>query len=273
MAGRLKDETGCEIWIQKEGAEELDHYRDPGKYAAELRETYEDHGISPEESEELTKYEDWRHFVSRVVEADRWLDGDEKVTIGGRDWEFVYTPGHARLARLYVERARQLVRVGGSPARQHHATHRLPARGRRCSRRLPRVPPQGRETRSQHRSPRSRTAVRRRSRARPFDRTAPRTPAGSDTPGRSARGGHRKPDNRRDLRGHLAALPEAARSRRSTGAPPLPEAPRRDRTRRASRRDAPLQEEVRADPRRKSRNEPQRPRRINPDPDRGLRSR
>ena len=96
MAGRLKDETGCEIWIHKEGAEELDHYRDPEKYAAELRETYEDHGITPEESEELTKYEDWRHFVSQVVEADRWLDGDEKVTIGGRDWEFVYTPGHAR---------------------------------------------------------------------------------------------------------------------------------------------------------------------------------
>jgi glyoxylase-like metal-dependent hydrolase (beta-lactamase superfamily II) len=96
MAGRLKEETGCEIWIQKEGADELDHYRGPEKYAAELRETYMDHGISPEESEELTKYEDWRPFVHSVVEADRWLDGDESVRIGDRDWEFVHTPGHAR---------------------------------------------------------------------------------------------------------------------------------------------------------------------------------
>ena len=96
MAGRLKEESGCEIWIHKEGAEELDHYRDPEKYAAGLRETYKDHGIPPQELAEITKYEDWRHFVHSVVEADRWLDGDESVSIGGRDWQFVYTPGHAR---------------------------------------------------------------------------------------------------------------------------------------------------------------------------------
>jgi glyoxylase-like metal-dependent hydrolase (beta-lactamase superfamily II) len=96
MAGRMKEVSGCEIWIHKAGAEELDHYRDPEKHAEELRETYADHGVSPEEVQELTKYEDWSHFLHSVVGTDRWLEGDEKLSVGGRDWEFLHTPGHAR---------------------------------------------------------------------------------------------------------------------------------------------------------------------------------
>ncbi|MGH2755313.1 MAG: MBL fold metallo-hydrolase [Actinomycetota bacterium] len=112
MAGRLKEETGCEIWIQAEGAGELDHYRDPGRYAEELRATYKDHGIEPDELEELTKYEDWRHFVHSVVEADRWLEGHEEVSIGGRDWSFVHTPGHA-LSHVCLWNERESLLISG----------------------------------------------------------------------------------------------------------------------------------------------------------------
>lgn len=96
LAGRLKAEAGCEVWIQKEGDEELEILRDPDKVAAQLRDTYADHGITGDELEELTSYEDWRHFVHSVIDADRWLDGDETVRIGGREWSLVHTPGHAR---------------------------------------------------------------------------------------------------------------------------------------------------------------------------------
>lgn len=97
MAGRLKEATGCEILMHKEGDSELDVLRDPDRHRRELRQTYADHGVHDEtELEELTKFEDWRGFVHSVVEADVWLNGDETLTVGERDWELVYTPGHAR---------------------------------------------------------------------------------------------------------------------------------------------------------------------------------
>jgi len=97
MAGRVKEETGCEIVMQKEGDAELDVLRDPDRHRRELRQTYADHGVhDQDELEELTKYEDWRGFIHSVVDADRWLDGDESLEIGTRRWDLVYTPGHAR---------------------------------------------------------------------------------------------------------------------------------------------------------------------------------
>lgn len=96
LAGRLKEESGCEIWIHKDGDDELEILRDPEKIASELRETYADHGIRGDELEDLTSHEDWRRFVHSVVDADRWVNGDETVEIGGRTWRLVHTPGHAR---------------------------------------------------------------------------------------------------------------------------------------------------------------------------------
>lgn len=97
MAGRVKEAAGCEIWMHTEGESELDLLRDPERYARELRQTYADHGVHDEEElVELTRYEDWRGFVHSVVPADRWLTGDESMTVGERAWRFVHTPGHAR---------------------------------------------------------------------------------------------------------------------------------------------------------------------------------
>lgn len=96
LAGRLKEASGCEVWLHRDGDEELDVLRDPASAAAELRETYAAHGLDAEEAAELTSFEDWRRFVHSIVPADRWLKGDEDVAIGGRDWRFVHTPGHAR---------------------------------------------------------------------------------------------------------------------------------------------------------------------------------
>ena len=96
MAGRLKEASGCEVWIHRDGDAELDILRDPAKHAEELRRTYADHGVPEAHLEELTRYEDWRHFVHSVIDADRWLDGDEVFTVGDRRWEAIHTPGHAR---------------------------------------------------------------------------------------------------------------------------------------------------------------------------------
>ncbi|MDQ4125658.1 MAG: MBL fold metallo-hydrolase, partial [Actinomycetota bacterium] len=63
---------------------------------ANLRELLADHGTSAAELDELTQFEDWRPFVSGVVEATHPCDGGETFDAGGRTWEVVHTPGHAR---------------------------------------------------------------------------------------------------------------------------------------------------------------------------------
>lgn len=96
MAGRLKEETDCEIVMHRAADAELDILRDPDHFAEELRVTYREHGVSEDDLDELTRYEDWRGFVHSVVTADRWVEGDESLDIGDRSWQLVYTPGHAR---------------------------------------------------------------------------------------------------------------------------------------------------------------------------------
>jgi len=96
MAGEFVDRTGAELVMHSTTPEDLDAYRDPSAMTARLKELYADHGVSPELVEELTQWEDWRAFVSRVVEPDPIVDDGDVLDIGGRSWRCVYTPGHSR---------------------------------------------------------------------------------------------------------------------------------------------------------------------------------
>ena len=95
LAGRVVDETGAKLWMHEHADHELDLYRDPEERVARLGRMLADHGVGKSEIDELTAFEDWRPFISKVVEADTWLKGDEAFEVGGRDWQVVYTPGHA----------------------------------------------------------------------------------------------------------------------------------------------------------------------------------
>jgi glyoxylase-like metal-dependent hydrolase (beta-lactamase superfamily II) len=95
LAGRVIDETGAKLWMHEHANRELDLYRDPAERINRLAEMLEDHGVDKEEIDELTSFEDWRQFVSRVAEADVWVNGEETFEVGGRRWEVVFTPGHA----------------------------------------------------------------------------------------------------------------------------------------------------------------------------------
>ena len=96
MAARIVEETGCELWMHRCAHEELELYRDPDGAKTSLRELLADHGAAPSELDELTQFEDWRPFVSGVVEATNPCDGGESFVAGGREWTVVSTPGHAR---------------------------------------------------------------------------------------------------------------------------------------------------------------------------------
>ncbi|MGH2747743.1 MAG: MBL fold metallo-hydrolase [Actinomycetota bacterium] len=112
MAGRLIEEAGCELWMHETSTEDLEAYEDPSGVAERLRRMLEDHGIPPEEVEDLAAFEDWRPFVSDVVEATARLKGGETFKAGGRTWSIVYTPGHAK-SHLCVWDARDHVLISG----------------------------------------------------------------------------------------------------------------------------------------------------------------
>jgi glyoxylase-like metal-dependent hydrolase (beta-lactamase superfamily II) len=96
MAGRFVEECGCELWMHELAGEELRLYREPEGAERHLREMLRDHGVSEEDLDELTRYEDWRGFVSAQVDPDHLISGGDELEVGPHSWEFVYTPGHSR---------------------------------------------------------------------------------------------------------------------------------------------------------------------------------
>lgn len=96
MAARVLEAGGGELWMHESAAEDLELYRDPAAIIEGLRQMFAQHGVDETELRELTQYEDWRPFVAAVVEPGRRVADGDAVTIGEREWRFVYTPGHSR---------------------------------------------------------------------------------------------------------------------------------------------------------------------------------
>ena len=96
MAATFVERSGCEMWMHEAIDEDLGAFKDPEGTRARLRELFREHGVEPEELDELVKFEDWRGFVSGLIEPDVKVAGGEEIEIGTRTWEFVYTPGHSR---------------------------------------------------------------------------------------------------------------------------------------------------------------------------------
>jgi glyoxylase-like metal-dependent hydrolase (beta-lactamase superfamily II) len=112
MAGRFVRATGCELWMHEASIGDLDLYRDPDAGRHRVREMLKDHGVQPEELDELTSYEDWRAFVSEVIEPTTHLRGGEKLEAAGRIWEVVHTPGHSA-AHVCLFEATERVLISG----------------------------------------------------------------------------------------------------------------------------------------------------------------
>lgn len=112
MAARLVETVGCELWMHERATEDLDIYRDSSSLIQNLREMFTEHGVKDEDVEELIRYEDWRGFISGIVEASNWLKGGESFEAADRTWELVYTPGHSR-AHVCVWNAGDKIMMSG----------------------------------------------------------------------------------------------------------------------------------------------------------------
>lgn len=96
MAARFAEHSGCEVVMHAEADADLAMYRDPEGIVERIRALFADHGITdPAELAELTAFEDWRRFLSGVVEATKPVAEGDEFEAGGRTWRIVHTPGHA----------------------------------------------------------------------------------------------------------------------------------------------------------------------------------
>jgi glyoxylase-like metal-dependent hydrolase (beta-lactamase superfamily II) len=95
MAGRIQAATGCELLMHKRSHEELELYRRPEQAREGVRTMLLEHGVEPEDVEEITAFEDLRIYISDVIDADHPLNDWEVIPHGGRNWEVIATPGHS----------------------------------------------------------------------------------------------------------------------------------------------------------------------------------
>jgi glyoxylase-like metal-dependent hydrolase (beta-lactamase superfamily II) len=129
MARWLVDRTGADVWMHPAGALEFVAYSDQDTERARLRRVLTGHGVDPRDIDGLVAdiVDEWAPYLSGVVTAGRHLWGGERVDIGGRDWEVVFTPGHSR-AHLCLWNAEDNILFSGdhllpgvaSPINFHH---------------------------------------------------------------------------------------------------------------------------------------------------------
>jgi glyoxylase-like metal-dependent hydrolase (beta-lactamase superfamily II) len=96
LAGRLMELTGAELWMHALTDLDCEKYRHPDTAVARRRDTYTDHGLPESELPEVAHgLRDWMPYLYSVVEASTRLRGGERITIGGREWDVIHTPGHS----------------------------------------------------------------------------------------------------------------------------------------------------------------------------------
>jgi glyoxylase-like metal-dependent hydrolase (beta-lactamase superfamily II) len=95
MAARIVEESGCELWMHEQSVKELDAYRSPERSTDRVKEMLADHGVSKEDIDELAAFEDWRGFITGIVEPTKSVTNGETLEVGDRTWAPVHTPGHS----------------------------------------------------------------------------------------------------------------------------------------------------------------------------------
>ncbi len=60
-----------------------------------MAELLHDHGVGDDDIGDLTAYEDWGRYVTGVVDATHPVAGGEALSVAGREWKVVHTPGHS----------------------------------------------------------------------------------------------------------------------------------------------------------------------------------
>ncbi|MDO8615989.1 MAG: MBL fold metallo-hydrolase [Dehalococcoidia bacterium] len=96
LAGRLKDESGCAIWMHDLESPFLEsRYVAPEELLDRMDEWFGRHGVDPIDREEIERGSmPMRFFVARF-QPDRPLQGGEMLKVGDFAFQLIWTPGHS----------------------------------------------------------------------------------------------------------------------------------------------------------------------------------
>lgn len=118
MAARVLGAGASDLWMHEDAASDLERYRDPAAAVALLRQTLVQSGVAPVDVDDITAFEDWRPYLSGIVDATVEVRDGDRLKAGSRTWEMVHTPGHSP-AHMCPWSARDGVLISGD--------HLLPA--------------------------------------------------------------------------------------------------------------------------------------------------
>lgn len=96
LAGRLKAETACTVWMHEIEAGFLkSRYLSPEALLEQIDRWLQKHGVPAEERDELERGSMPLRFLVEPVEPDHPVQGGEYVRVGEFAFEVIWTPGHS----------------------------------------------------------------------------------------------------------------------------------------------------------------------------------
>lgn len=96
LAGRLKKEAGCTVWMHEVEAGFLrSRYASPEELLDRMDIWYRRHGVSEDDRPELERGSMPMRFFVAVFEPDKLATGGERLQVGDFIFELIWTPGHS----------------------------------------------------------------------------------------------------------------------------------------------------------------------------------
>lgn len=96
MAGRLKAETGCSVWLHELETPFLrTRYLAPEELMDRLEQWYARHGVPSDDRDEIERGSMAMRFLVAELHPDRALKGGEHIKVGDFAFELIWTPGHS----------------------------------------------------------------------------------------------------------------------------------------------------------------------------------
>lgn len=94
MAGWLAELSGAPVWVHEAGGFELWRHWNPKEAGERMSGFAVMHGASPEVAARITALDDWRYLLTLPKSFGQLVHG-EKRAWAGRQWDVIFTPGHA----------------------------------------------------------------------------------------------------------------------------------------------------------------------------------
>jgi glyoxylase-like metal-dependent hydrolase (beta-lactamase superfamily II) len=111
--GRLKDETGCTIWMHEAEVGFLQtRYLSPDELLNHLDVWFTRHGVSADDRPDIERGSMPMRFLVAMFEPDRTPSGGEMLTVGDYNFELIWTPGHSPGHICLYDQDRQLLISG-----------------------------------------------------------------------------------------------------------------------------------------------------------------